>query len=131
VQNAHGAVDFARCRGRTANDLIGRQNLLALNQAMRGRWKKRSGTANVMPGRDCPCCPRHRWRLFRSTERHPRAEQILRKMGARLVTEIASPGVEAYSGVICKGSKSASGRLRRHAGWQGWSIRAPGVRRGR
>jgi len=109
VQNAHGAVDFAALvEAVQRNDFDRAADLLRLNQAMLWPLEEAIRTA-MYAGGATVVLPKGIAGGFSFNGRHPRAEQILAQMGARLVTEIGSPGVEPIRAVILQGQQERIG----------------------
>jgi len=109
VQNAHGAVDFpALVQAIEANNLARVVEMLRFNQAMLWPLEEAIRTA-VYAGGAAVTLPKGIAGSFSFNGRHPRAEQIIAEAGARLVTEIGSPGVEPIRAVILQGQQEGIG----------------------
>lgn len=109
VQNAHGAIDFAALvEAVQRNDFDRAADLLRLNQAMLWPLEEAIRTA-MYAGGATVVLPKGVAGAFSFNGRHPRAEQIVAEMGARLVTEIGSPGVEPIRAVILQGQQEGIG----------------------
>jgi len=109
VQNAHGAVDFpALVQAIEANNLARVVEMLRFNQAMLWPLEEAIRTA-VYAGGAAVTLPKGIAGSFSFNGRHPRAEQIIAEAGARLVTEIGSPGVEPIRALILQAQKESVG----------------------
>ena len=109
IQNAHAAVDFpALVQAIEANNLARVVEMLRLNQAMLWPLEEAIRTA-VYAGGAAVTLPKGIAGSFSFNGRHPRAEQIVAEMGARLVTEIGSPGVEPIRALILQAQKESVG----------------------
>ena len=109
VRNAHGAVDFAALvEAVQRNDWERAYDLLRLNQAMLWPLEEAIRTA-MYAGGATVVLPKGIAGSFSFNGRHPRAEQIVAEMGARLVTEIGSPGPEPIRALILQAQQEGVG----------------------
>lgn len=109
VRNAHGAVDFAALvEAVQRSDWNRAAEMLRLNQAVLFPLEEAIRSATIAGGLTV-ALPKSIAGSFSFNGRHPRAEQIVAEMGARLVTEIGSPGVEAVRAVILQGQQESIG----------------------
>ena len=109
IQNAHAAVDFAALvESVQRNDFDRAAQLLRFNQAMLWPLEEAIRTA-IYAGGATVALPKGIAGAFSFNGRHPRAEQIVAEMGARLVTEIGSPGPEPIRAIILQGQQERAG----------------------
>ena len=109
IQNARGALDFdALMRAVQDNDLFRAAELLRLNQASLFPLEEAIRSATIAGGLSVTL-PKGVAGAFSFNGRHPRAEQLIAEAGARLVTEIGSPGIEAVRAVILQAQQEGVG----------------------
>jgi len=109
IQNARGALDFAALvEAIQINDLDRAAQLLRINQAVLWPLEEAIRTA-VYAGAATVATPKSIAGAFTFNGRHPRAEQIIAEAGARLVTEIGSPGPEVIRAVLLQGQQEVVG----------------------
>ena len=130
VQNAHGSVDFAALvEAVQRNDLERAADILRLNQAM--LWPLEEAIrAAFYAGGATVALPKGIAGAFSFDGRHVRAEQIVSEVGARLVTEIGSPGVEPIRAMILQGQRDGVGVQATARRLAGTINRATGIREG-
>ncbi len=130
IQNARGALDFAALvRAVEIGDLNRAAELLRLNQAMLYPLEEAIRAATVAGGLSVTL-PKGVAGAFSFNGRHPRAEQIIAETGARLVTEIGSPGVEPIRSLILQAQREGVGVQTTARRLAGTINRATGVREG-
>lgn len=109
IQNAHAALDFdALVRAVSANDFNRAADMLRINQALLFPLEDAIRTATIAGGLSVSL-PRGVKGAFGFNGRHPRAEALIAEAGARLVSEIGSPGVEAVRAVLLQGQQEGIG----------------------
>ena len=109
IKNAHVGLDFnALVEAVRVNDLGRVVELLRINQAMLFPLEEAIRTA-IIAGGASVVAPTAIAGSFGFTGRHPRAERIIAEMGARLVTEIGSPGPEAIRAILLTGQEQSLG----------------------
>lgn len=109
IQNARGALDFAALvEAIQINDLDRAAQLLRINQAVLWPLEEAIRTT-VYAGAATVATPKSIAWAFTFNGRHPRAEQIIAEAGARLVTEIGSPGPEVIRAVLLQGQQEVVG----------------------
>lgn len=130
VRNARGAMDFpALVRAIEANDLQRALDLLRLDQAALFPLAEAIRSAFIAGGASVTI-PRGVQGAFSFNGRHTRAEQIIAETGARLVTEIGSPGVEPIRALILQAQQEGIGAQKTARRLAGTINRATGVREG-
>ena len=109
VSNAHAALDFAELvRLVEIGDWNRIEQLMRLNQALMFPLED-AVRAVIVAGGASVTLPKGIAGSFSFNGRHPRAEQIIAEAGARLVTEIGSPGVEPIRAIILQGQQERAG----------------------
>lgn len=109
VRNARGALDFdALVLAIQANDFGRIAQLLSLKREQ--LWVIEEATRSAMiAGGASVALPRGVTGAFSFNGRHPRAERIIAEAGARLVSEIGSPGPEVIRSILLQGQKEGIG----------------------
>ena len=130
IQNARGALDFdALVVAIEAGNLDRAAQLLRLNQAL--LWPLEEAIrAAAYAGGASVTLPLGVSGAFSFNGRHPRAEQIIADIGARLVTEIGSPGPEVIRSVLLQGQKEGIGAQAIARRLAGTLNRRTGIREG-
>lgn len=109
IQNARGALDFNELvQAIQSNNLDRAAQLLRLNQAVLWPLEEAIRTA-FYAGGTMVVLPKGIAGAFSFNGRHPRAEQIIADVGARLVSEIGSPGPDVIRVVLLQGQKDQVG----------------------
>lgn len=109
VRNARGALDFpALVRAIEANDLQRALDLLRLDQAALFPLAEAIRSAFIAGGASVTI-PRGVQGAFSFNGRHPRAEQLIQEMGARMVTELGNPGFEVIRDIVLTGQRESIG----------------------
>ena len=130
IRRAHGSLDYAALIdairfgdfNRVAALLrIDAAAMFPLEEALRGA---------VIAGGLSVVAPRAIAGAFSFNGRHPRAEQIIAEMGARLVTEIGSPGVEPIRALLLAGQQQGIGAERIARQLAGTINKVTGIREG-
>lgn len=130
VRNARGALDFNELvRAIEGNDLNRALDMLRLNQAVLFPLEEAIRAATVAGGLSVTL-PKGIAGAFSFNGRHPRAEQLIQEMGARMVTEIGNPGFEAIRDVILQAQREGVGAQVTARRLAGTVNRTTGVREG-
>lgn len=130
IQNARGALDFAALvEAIQINDLDRAAQLLRINQAVLWPLEEAIRTT-VYAGAATVATPKSIAGAFTFNGRHPRAERIIAEMGARLVTEIGSPGVEPIRAMILQAQQEGIGAQATARRLAGTVNKATGIRQG-
>lgn len=109
IQNARGELDFDELvRAVRRADWYGAAQMMWLNQAMMFPLEEAVRAATIAGGMSVEL-PKGIAGTFGFNGRHPRAEQLIAETGARLVTEIGSPGPEAVREVVLQGQREGIG----------------------
>lgn len=109
VKNARAAVDFdALVEAVRVGDLVRADELLGITRAALYPVTEATRTATVSAGL-AVTTPKALAGTFGFDGSHPRAEQFLARVGADLVTEIGSPGVEAVRAVVLQAQSEGVG----------------------
>ena len=109
IQNARGALNFdALVQAVQFGDWNRAADLLRLNQAALFPLEEAIRTATIAGGLSVTL-PKGVAGAFSFNGRHPRAEALIAEAGARLVTEIGSPGVEPIRELILQAQQEGVG----------------------
>ncbi|MBM2090948.1 hypothetical protein JQW53_18730 [Sulfitobacter pseudonitzschiae] len=109
VQNAHAAVDFAELvRLAEIGDWNRIEQLMRLNQALLFPLQE-AVRVTIVAGGMSVTLPKGIQGAFSFNGDHVRAQQIIAEMGARLVTEIGSPGPEPIRAIILQAQQERVG----------------------
>lgn len=130
IRNASTALDFdALVAAIEANDLQRAFDQLRLNQAVLWPLDEAIRTA-MFAGAASVSIPRSIQGAFSFNGRHPRAERIIAQTGARMVTEIGSPGFEPIRSIILQGQQEGIGAAKTARRLAGTINRNTGIREG-
>lgn len=130
INTAKGALDFdALVAAVSANDFNRAFDLLRLNQAVLWPLEEAIRTA-IYAGGATVTLPRGVQGAFSFNGRHPRAEQLVQEMGARLVTELGNPGFEPIRDIILSGQREGLGARKTAQNLAGKLNRRTGIREG-
>jgi len=130
IRQAHASLDYAALVDAIRfNDLNRAVDLLRIEGAALFPLEEAIRTA-VIAGGVSVVAPRALAGAFSFSGRHPRAERIIAEMGARLVTEIGSPGVEPIRALILAGQQQGIGTERIARQLAGTINKATGIREG-
>jgi hypothetical protein len=109
IQNAKSDLDFNALVEALSNNNLGQAaELLKIRQAMLFPLEEAIRSATIA-GAMSVAVPKNIRGEFSFDGRHPRAERMLARQGADLVTEIGSPGVEPIRDILLQGQKEGAG----------------------
>ena len=130
IQQAHASLDYAALLSAIRFNDLGRVvELLRIDASSLFPLEEAIRTA-VIEGGVSVVAPRALAGAFSFSGRHPRAERIIAEMGARLVTEIGSPGVEPIRALLLAGQQQGIGAERIARQLAGTINKVTGIREG-
>jgi len=130
IRQAHASLDYAALlEAIRFNDFNRAVELLRIDATALFPLEEAIRTAMIGGGL-AVVAPRGLSGAFGFNGRHPRAERIIAEMGARLVTEMGSPGVEPIRALLLAGQQQGIGTERVARQLAGTINRATGIREG-